>query len=192
MKILVVHNHYLERGGEDEAVEAEVQMLRKYGHDVIFYERSNTEIKEKSLYRKIKFSFKDIRWSKKTYHEIRSLIQKEKPDLAHIHNTFLGISPSVYDACYDENLAVVQTLHNYRFLCPNGVFYRDGHICEDCLREGMKAAVVHKCWRGSRLLSFLIAQVVRSIRKKSLLKHVNKFIALSQFSRQKYIEKLNH
>src|SRR3989338_11095866 len=136
MKILIVHNHYLEHGGEDEVVDAEKRMLEKFGHQVVLYERSNREIEELGLFKKARFILKEIYWSQGVYQQLRALIQKEKHTLAHIHNTFIKITSCVYDACQDEGLPIVQTFHNYRFLCPAATFYRQGRVCEDCLKYG--------------------------------------------------------
>jgi len=188
MKILVVHNRYLSRGGECSVVDSEINMLKKHGHEVIFYEESNDQINKLSIFHKIKFFLKEIYFSKKTYSELTTIIQKEDPDIAHFHNTFLFTSPSAYDACYDNFIPIVQTLHNYRFLCPNGVFFRNRGICEDCLKVTRKAAIVNKCWHDSYLASFLITKVVDQFYKRNILSEkINHFIALSEFSKNKFI-----
>ena len=83
MKILIVHNHYVYPGGEDEVVKAEKSMLEKIGHKVLLYEAENFEIKERSLLGKLSFSFKEVYWSRKSYNAIVQIIKKEKPDIAH-------------------------------------------------------------------------------------------------------------
>jgi glycosyltransferase involved in cell wall biosynthesis len=190
MRILIIHNHYLQSGGEDEVVESEKAMLEKYGHDVILYQRSNREIQQFRLFKKIKYFVKDIYGSDEIYKQLRSLIKKEKPEIAHVHNTFYLLSPSVYEACYDEHIPVVQTLHNYRFLCPVATFYRDGKICQDCLRYGTISAIKHKCWKNSAVLSWILVKVIEMFNRKNILsKKISHFIALSQFSRNQFLEK---
>jgi glycosyltransferase involved in cell wall biosynthesis len=189
MKVLIVHNSYLERGGEDAVVAAEKEMLLRWGHEVCWYWRTNEEIGQYSLLRKVRFVLRDILWSKKTYDDLRRIIKEEKPDIAHFHNTFLVVSPSAYDACWDAGIPVVQTLHNYRFLCPIGVFYRGNRVCEDCLRQGMKAAVMNRCWKNSYGLTWLLVRILRYMKKNNILpRRVARFIALSEFSKQKYVQ----
>ena len=190
MKILIIHNHYLEEGGEDRVVDSEIKMLKGFGHEVIIYKRSNKEIKGFPLCKKVKFLLKDIIWSNETYREIREIIKKEKPDVAHVHNICILITPSVYDALDDFNIPVVQTLHNYRLICLNGLLYRDNKICEECLlRRSFLPALMHKCWRNSFFLSLAMARMLGAYFKKvNSQNKVAAYIALSKFSKNKFIE----
>lgn len=188
LKILIIHNSYVFRGGEDEVVEAEKRMLEVSGHTVIMYNRNNREVESLSLGTKLKFFLKDIFWSKPIYDDLRTLISRERPDIAHIHNVLFAISPSAYDACFDERLPIVQTLHNFRLICPIGIFFRQGKICEQCSSSGRINAVFHKCWKSSFLKSFLLVQIVnRLVQKVVLQKKVNAFVCLTQFAREKFI-----
>jgi len=187
MIILIIHNHYLLRGGEDEVVQSEVNMLRHFGHKVVFYVRSNTEFESFRLFKKIKTVLMDVFWSKDSYQAVRGIIQRERPDIVHVHNTFFLVSPSIYDACMVENVPVVQTLHNYRLLCPIGTFYRDGKICNDCLTKGLKSSVINKCWKGSRIATLLLASIVKLIRwKRIFFRKVRRSIVLGEFSRKMF------
>jgi len=187
MKILIVHNKYLEPGGEDEVVEAERRMLEGFGHEVVSYVRSNENIRALNLWGKVSFVIKDAYWSHKTYHEIRELIKKEKPNLAHFHNTFHYISPAAYDACFDEHLPVVQSIHNYRFFCPIGTFYRNNRVCEDCIHFGRKSAIIHKCWKNSYVASGVLVGILNSMEKRNIFSRIGHFIVFSEFSRKKLI-----
>lgn len=189
MRILIIHNHYLESGGEDSAVATEANMLRDFGEQVILYERSNSEIEDLSFSGKICFSLKDIVWSDKTYLDIRQLVSRERPDIAHIHNPFVMMSPSLYSALKESGIPIVQTLHNYRILCLNGLFYRDGHICELCKAGNLVNAFIRRCWRGSFLATVALSRMLRAYRKSGVFKEkVDRFIALSEFSKNKFIE----
>ena len=72
-------------------------------------------------------------WSGRAFRDLRDILARESPDVAHFHNTFPLISPSAYYACSAANIPVVQTLHNYRLLCPSGNLFRKGSICEECI-----------------------------------------------------------
>lgn len=189
MKVLILHNHYRERGGEDEVVCAEKKMLEHYGHDTALFSSSNDEIQHYSFIQKSRFLLQESVWSSRYYKQVLELIVREKPDLAHIHNTFYLLSPSVYQACHEMNLPVIQTLHNYRFLCPIGTFYRDGKVCEECLDVGRSAAVKHKCWQDSYLASWALTRIIdRFEEKKIFFDYVTKAVALSEFCKKKYVE----
>ncbi len=189
MNILIIHNRYQIPGGEDEVVRSEKAMLERFGHKAVLYERSNVEIEQSSFTEKMRFAVRDVRWSPRSYREIREIIRKENIDLVHAHNTFLVISPSVYQSCRDENVPVVQTLHNYRFLCPNGLFYRDGHICTDCLKFGRQSAIVNRCWRNSFGASLMITKTVDAFYAKGILQDdIQHYIALSDFSRRLFVQ----
>ncbi len=189
MKILIIHNHYLERGGEDAVFESERKMLRNNGHQVHSYERSNSEIRQFGFFQKLKFVFKDIFWSKEIYNEISEIIKNFNPDIAHIHNPFIMMSPALYAALKDKNVPIVQTLHNYRLGCFNGLFYKNGQVCEQCLKWGSFLGVIRKCWRKSFLQSMLFYKLRRKYNKLKVFEEIiDRYIALSEFSRKKLIE----
>lgn len=185
MKILIVHNQYLDAGGEDAVVESEKKMLEAYGHEVVYYKRSNQEILAYSSLKRCTV-LKDISSSSHSYREIRDLIKKYNLEIAHVHNIFLLISPSVYYACKREGIPVVQSLHNYRLLCANGTLFRNGHICQKCLGQSSWPSVFYGCWRQSRFMTAALVKALVVQRKSTRM--INRFIALSSFSRDKFIE----
>jgi glycosyltransferase involved in cell wall biosynthesis len=187
VKILIVHNHYQQPGGEQMAVEAQVSLLRERGHRVILYMRNNAEIERYRLWQKAAF-FPEAVFSRRTYHEIRTLIARERPDVAHVHNVFPLISPSVYRALKDSGIPVVQTVHNFRFLCPNALFYTHGRICERCKYGNTLHAVRWKCYRQSYILSGLYAFTIGLHRRAGTFNLIDRFIALTEFTAQKLVE----
>jgi len=129
-------------------------------------------------------------WSGESCRRIKRLIREARPEVAHFHNTFLRISPAAYYACKEEGVPVVQTLHNYRLICPGALIMRDGKVCEDCVGKGLPwTGVVHGCWRGSRVQTAVVAAML-SIHRwvRTWQKKVNLYIALTKFSRSKFIE----
>jgi glycosyltransferase involved in cell wall biosynthesis len=186
MKILIAHNYYQQPGGEDQCVAAEAALLRAHGHEVIKYSLHNDSVNALGPFR---VAARTI-WSLSAYHEVRSLIRAHKPQIVHFHNTFPLISPAAYYAARAENVRVVQTLHNFRLLCPNALFFREGRVCEDCLGKSIPwPGVVHKCYRGSRSASAASAAMLTAHRAvETWQKVVDVFIALTQFSREKFIQ----
>src|SRR5580698_9081556 len=124
MRILVGHNYYQQPGGEDAVFRSEVAMLKSFGHDVCLYERRNDEIKP-DIRSRISHAT-SLRFSKYSYNQVRDLLRSFKPDVAHFHNTFFVMTPAVLYACRDEGVPVVVSLHNFRLMCINGLFFRDG------------------------------------------------------------------
>ena len=188
MKIALVHNTYQWPGGEDVVVEQERDLLRSAGHTVIEYRRSNHEISTGSLVRQITLAQRAI-WSGGTFNEFRALLRKEQPDVVHVHNTFVMISPSVYWACAEENVPVVQTLHNFRLFCPASNFLRDGKICEECVEHSMLRGVAHGCYHGSRMATGAAALVLATHRwVGTWTRKIDCYIAVSQFARKKFAQ----
>ncbi len=187
LSILVVHNRYQQAGGERVAVEALLALLRQKGHRVTSYERDNADIDTYGLPDKAVFIPNTI-FSLRTYREVRELAARFKPDVAHIHNVFPLISPSVYTALADADIPIVQTLHNFRLLCPNALFYTHGHTCERCMRGNTLHAIPRRCYRESYALSALYAGVIGMHRLRRTWSLIDRYIALTQFTAQKLVE----
>ena len=150
----MIHNEYQQRGGEDAVVEAEAQLLAENGHTVVRYKRKNEELQDHrglvSLKTGVKTGVETV-WAPRSHREVSALIAKEKPDAAHFHNTLPLISPAAFYACAEAGVPVVQSLHNYRLLCPSATLMREGKVCEECLGRSVPwPAVAHACYRGSR------------------------------------------
>ena len=188
MRILIVHNRYQSPGGEDSVVNAEIQLLKDFGHDVSFYERHNSEINSLRFFQKIQY-LREMIWSPKTYRDIKDKIKELKPQIVHFHNIFFLVTPSAYYACREEGVPVVQTQHNFRLLCSNALFYRDHRACEDCLKKSLWQGVYHRCYRGSFFLTTALVKMLRTHwKKRTWIDLIDANIVLSQFSRQKFIQ----
>jgi glycosyltransferase involved in cell wall biosynthesis len=188
MKILVGHNFYQTFGGEDAVFKAETQMLRSFGHTVITYERNNDELNAGSIFAKLKALW-NLSWSERTYQEVRQLIQQNRPDVAHFHNIYFAISPSAYYACQDEGVPVVQSLHNFRLFCSNGLFYRNQQVCEDCLKKTLWQGVIHGCYKNSRFITYCVNRMLENHRhRKTWQQKINLFITASEFGKNKLVQ----
>ncbi|MDH3644555.1 MAG: glycosyltransferase, partial [Gammaproteobacteria bacterium] len=129
-------------------------------------------------------------WNRQTVADLRQLIETERPDVMHCHNIFPLISPSAYDVARDMNVPVVQTLHNYRLVCPKATLLREGRICEDCLGKLLAwPAVVHACYRDSRSASAAVTGMLAyHWQRGTWKKAVDRYVAPSQFLKQKLVE----
>jgi glycosyltransferase involved in cell wall biosynthesis len=186
LNVVTVHNRYLMRGGEDEVFESEARLLREYGCNVHMISQAMTD--PAGLVAKARIGINAV-WSDGWYEKFRRQLAAIRPDVVHIHNFFPLISPSIYYACRDAGVPVVQTLHNYRLLCPGATFYRDGKICEDCLQGSLLNGVVHGCYRDSKLGTAAAALMLKVHRRRETWSGmVDRYVALTEFSRQKFIE----
>jgi glycosyltransferase involved in cell wall biosynthesis len=188
MKILQVHNQYTHLGGEEAVVAAEQAMLTQYGHRVQQWIVSSATVHKSGPLGQAQIALGSI-WSSSSYRILRRQIQDFQPDVVHVHNTIPLISPSVYAACRDAGVPVVQTLHNFKFICPGAYLYRDGQICEDCIGKTVPlASINHGCYRNSRAQTAIMAAGLTANRWRGTYKNdISIYIALSRLARQKFI-----
>ncbi len=184
LRILSIHNNYKFRGGEDESRESEERLLREMGHQIDIYEEHNNRI---AKINPANLAMRTV-WSQQSYRTVQTKLRQNRCDLIHVQNFFPLISPSVYYAAQAENVPVIQTLRNYRLICPNGLFFRDGSVCEDCLGKFIPyPGVVHACYRQDRGATAATAAMLTFHRTIGTWNRVNLFITLSEFARQKFI-----
>ena len=185
MKVLIVHNYYQIPGGEDTVVAYEKKLLEEHGHEVFLYTRHNMELKQFSKGQKLLLPFSTI-FNTKTYREVKEIVQKKQIEIVHVHNTLNLVSPSVYYAAFHCKVPVVQTIHNFRLLCPGATFFRDGHICEECLKNGLLCAVKYKCYRNSRIQTLACVISTWLHRMLGTYKKLN-YICLTEFNKEKLL-----
>jgi glycosyltransferase involved in cell wall biosynthesis len=185
MRILSVHNSYQIRGGEDESREAEQRLLQEMGHDVEVYEESNDKV---ATLNPAQLALRTV-WSAEAYRTVRARLKEKPHQIVHVQNFFPLLSPSVHYAAQAEGVPVVQTLRNYRLLCPNALFFREGQVCEDCLGQFVPwSGVVHGCYRDNQIASAAVATMLTAHRLlPTWTEKVDLYIALTEFARQKFI-----
>lgn len=183
LRIVVCHNYYQQRGGEDQVFEDEVDLLRAHGHEVIPFVRHSGEIPARQL---IPTAVGTV-WNRPVASELGALVEHHRADIAHFHNWLPLISLAAPVAARDAGAAVVHTLQNYRFACPKGTFFRDGSLCEECLSSRtFWPAVQHGCYRESRAASALVATALITHRARGTLTNtVDAFAAGSAFTASK-------
>ena len=184
LRILFVHNAYQQRGGEDSVVDDEIRLLREHGHVVELYRRDNHDIESMGKLA----AARDTLWSARTVHEVLAVLSRFHPDVIHVHNTFPLISPSLYWAAGKRQVPVVQTLHNFRLLCPQAMLLREGKVCEDCVGKLPWRGVARRCYRGSLPQSAALAGML--VLHRGLGTYTNKvtrYIALNDFCREVFV-----
>jgi glycosyltransferase involved in cell wall biosynthesis len=186
MRILMVHNRYLQRGGEDVATDTEVELLRAAGHHVTTFEETNERVESLG---KVRTAARTV-WSPESRHRIGRLLADDPHDVMHVQNFFPLISPSVYGAARRRGTAVVQTLHNFRLMCPAATLFRDNEVCELCVgRRFAFPGVRYACYRDSRAATAVVASMSALHRARGTFRRdVDVFVTPSAFARDKFIE----
>jgi len=188
MKIFQVHNYYQFSGGEDTVFFNEYKLLSYYGHEVIQFTKSNKDIDNYNIFQKSRLFFNAV-YSRPAFEEVLKIIEENKPDVCHVHNTLTLITPSIYYACKKMGVPIVQTLHNYRLICANAYLFRNGKVCEECIGKSLYRSVKYGCYRNSRLQTFVLASTIEWNKKQGTWNNlIDAYIALTEFSKQKFIE----
>src|SRR5690242_17275435 len=184
MKCLMVHNSYQQPGGEDQVFEAEAGLLESFGHTVVRFTAHNDQIRTLGQLELARATI----WNGDTYRDVRAILRRERPEVLHAHNIFPLISPSIYYAARAEHVPVVQTLHNYRLVCPNALLFRDGRPCQACVGHSPLLGAVHACYRGSRLASAAVGAMLMTHRLVGTWRRrVDQYIALTEFARRLFV-----
>ena len=187
MRIVVCHNYFRERGGEDQVFEEEVRLLRVRGHEVATFVRHNDDFQSRGETVRVALSSP---WNRRAAADLEDLVRKKRADIVHFHNWFPQISPAGFYAARRGGAAVVQTLHNYRWACPKGIFFRDGMVCEECIgRRVPWPAVRHSCYRDSKAGSSVVSVTIGLHNVLNTTHRViDAFIAPGPFMKGKMVE----
>lgn len=185
-RVLIVHNYYQLPGGEDTVVANEKKLLEANRHEVFFYSRHNNEIKEMSKLGRLFLPFLMI-FNPRTFRDVRRMIKQEQIEVVHVHNTLNLISPAVYYAARSCGVPVVQTVHNFRLLCPGATFFRNGAVCEECLSKGLMHSVKYGCYRGSKLQTFICVLNTWLHRATGIYRKLT-YITLTEFNKEKLLQ----
>ncbi len=186
MRVLKVHNYYRQAGGEDVVAAIERALLMDHGHEVRLWSVSNDAIK--GVWRNFQVAWQ-APYSPGAKARLTCVIAAFGPDVVHVHNFFPILTPSIYDACNDAGVPVVQTLHNYRLICPQAMLLRNGKPCDKCVSGSPYHAVLYGCYRGSRLVSLVPARMVSANRRRGTWRDkVSSYIALTRFAKEKLVQ----
>jgi glycosyltransferase involved in cell wall biosynthesis len=179
VKVVVAHNRYREAmpSGENVIVDTEIAQLTAAGVEVLPFQRSSDSIGDLPAAQKALLPISPI-YGRPAQEDLSALLTEHRPDVLHLHNPYPLLSPWVVRTAHEHGVPVVQTVHNYRQVCSSGLYFRDGHNCYDCRGKAFGwPAVVHKCYRGSRPQSALMAATLAVHRPT--WRSVDRFIALT-------------
>jgi glycosyltransferase involved in cell wall biosynthesis len=176
LRVLIVHNRYAstQPSGENRVVEDDIESLRTSGVDLSTYIRDSDEISEMPLWERATLPLRPT-YSTRDARALTEVFQTVRPQVVHLHNVFPLISPYVVRIARKFDTKVVQTVHNYRHVCPSGIRFRDGHPCDDCVgRRVAIPAIRHGCYRGSHLGS--TAMVLSSTLHRGTWRLVDRYL----------------
>ena len=199
MKILLINNFHYRKGGSETVYFNTADILQQHGHEVIFFscvDEKNEPCRQQDFFIKPNNKLSKLKGAIRYFYnteakrKIEKLILAEKPDIAHIHLFWGGISPSVLNVLHKYNIPVVHTVHDYRMVCPAYTFRTpNGNICEDCQGKHFYKCVKHRCSKGSLVQSILMAaEMYERNMFFNPTKKIDGFIFVSEFSRAKHIE----
>lgn len=186
MNILLIHNYYQQRGGEDAVFENEFSALSTQEVNVFKYEVFNSQISGTSFFSKI-FSLFNILYNGHVYRDIKNIIEKENIEIVHVHNVFPLITPRIYRILKKYRVKIIQTVHNYRFICPNGLLFRNNSICYECRGGKFFNCIRYRCYKDSFIFSFLYSYLIKRY-SKDFRRKIDLFIALNDFVRDKLVD----
>lgn len=183
MRILQVHTRYRQAGGEDAVVKAEADLLRAAGHTVITHRAENPDNAVSAATAMLHAPL-----NRAAQRRVTEAVRQHRPDVAHVHNTWFAMSPSVVTGLHRAGVPVVMTLHNYRLVCANGLLFRDGSPCEDCVGTHPWRGVLHRCYRRSALASAVVATNISVHRARGTWQDdVDLYLALTGFARERFV-----
>lgn len=187
MKILLVHNNYGKYSGEEAVVDKMASTFHEHGHEVCCY-RLTTERSRESLSGKIKGFLCGI-YSPSGVKGLREILEREKPDVVNVHNLYPFISPAALFECKKAKVPVVMTVHNFRLICPTGLFMRNGKPCEVCLQKRNEWSCIRYNCEHSYLKS--VGYTLRNVYARwtgAYKNNVRTFACITEFQRKKLIE----
>jgi glycosyltransferase involved in cell wall biosynthesis len=185
MRILQIHNKYLQKGGEDSVLENERKLLSDYGHEVeqLFFDNSSIQgIEKLKLLYKIVFNHNSAQ-------VLKEKIKTFKPDIIHVHNFFYVASPAIFYEAKKQNIPIVLTLHNFRLICSGSLLLREGNVCELCVKKTFPlSGIQHKCFQNS-LIKTAQLTLTTSLHKiwGTWKNKVDTYITLTHFIKDKFV-----
>jgi glycosyltransferase involved in cell wall biosynthesis len=183
VRVLQLHNYYALLGGEDTIADTEAEILERAGHAVERLRARNPEgggAAVRALAR--------APWSRAWYEQVSDRVAAEPFDVAHVHNTWYAMTPSVVHALKDRGVPVVMELQNYRQICVKAQLFRNGGYCTDCLGKHPWRGVVHRCYRSSAAQSAFVAATITRGRARGTWDLVDRYVAPSSFVKSVFVE----
>lgn len=180
--ILLIHNRYLHKGGEDTVVAQELSYLQSAGYRVIPMFFENQKAGMKSLFQ---YPFQ-LFFNLSAFYKVYRLVKKQGIQMVHVHNFYYRASPSVFWAAKAAGAHTLLTLHNYRLFCLNGFMYYNNQICTQCYDDkNFKAGIERKCFKDSGIFSRVLAASYGLHKKlKTFSEKIDRYIVINPLQEQ--------
>ena len=186
MKVCLIHNYYTQAGGEDGVLSAEIKLLSENSVENIAITKKSSALSKLQLGTNF---FMNSVYSEKSKKEIKQKLILEKPDVVHVHNFYSLFTPSIYDACQELKIPVVQTLHNFRIIYPNALLYNNGQVDLRTITGSAWQVVKDKVYHNSFIKTAVMARFIEYHKKRNTWNlKVDKFIALTEFSKNVFVQ----
>ena len=179
MRVLQVQSSSRSRGGADDVMDGERDLLAAAGHEVEQLRHSPVGASAGAR------EAMDVVWNRRAAAEVQTLVGTFRPDVVHVHSPYPLLSPAVFRAASRAGAATVTTVHSYRLVCVVGTCLRDGAVCEDCVGRTVKIpGVLHRCYHDSRAASAAMALSLATHRVAGTFRRdVHRYLALTGFAR---------
>ncbi|MGR3812139.1 glycosyltransferase family 4 protein [Jiulongibacter sp. NS-SX5] len=182
MRLLIIHNTYKHKGGEDSVVNQEYELLKRHGLKVEILGFENDSLPKNKV-----LLFSSSIYNTVSYKKVLEKITSFKPDVIHIHNLFYSASPSILYAAKELNVPVIMTVHNYRLVCNAATLLRDGAVCEKCIDKTLPLyGIKNACFQESRLKTAQLNLITGLHKVKGTwTSKISKYIFLTEFAQKK-------
>ncbi|MGN0007643.1 MAG: glycosyltransferase [Alistipes sp.] len=199
MKILLINNFHYRKGGSEAVYFNMARMLVRHGHEVLFFSCTDSRnepcgqsgyfIKPNASLPKIEGAIRYF-YNREAKRNLERLIAEERPDIAHVHLFWGGISPSIFGVLHKHRIPLVHTAHDYRMICPAYTFRTpDGRICEQCRGRHFYRCTLNRCAKGSVAKSLLMsAEMYLRNAFFNPVRNIDGFVFVSRFAHEKHLE----
>ena len=186
MNLLLIHNNYGIYSGEEAVVDRQISLFQEMGHQVSVY-RKTTEGLRGTAWGNFKGLLQGF-YSPGAVKDIKQIMKNNRPDIVVIHNLYPYISPAVLKHIKKVNVPIIMTVHNFRLMCPTGLFMRDSLPCELCLGGYEWNCVKYNC-ENSYLKSLGYAGRNWYARvTKAYINNIDRYACITRFQIQKLIQ----
>jgi glycosyltransferase involved in cell wall biosynthesis len=197
MRVLHVNKFLYRRGGAEGYMLDLAELQAKAGHEVAFFGMDHPENPPLPLaahfpsyvqldpppegaVRRVTAGLRMLN-SSESRRGMEAVLRRFRPDVAHLHNIYHQLSPSVLRPLADAGVPMVMTLHDYKLACPSYQFLDHGRVCEACLGGRYHNAVLRRCKNGSLSYSLLLAVESTVHRLIGAYDPVRTFVCPSEF-----------
>lgn len=199
MKILLINNFHYRKGGSEAVYFNMARMLAHHGHEVLFFsctDSRNESCGQSGYFIRSNTSLPQIEgairyfYNREAKRNLERLIADERPDIAHVHLFWGGISPAIFGVLRKHRIPLVHTAHDYRMVCPAYTFRTpDGRICEQCRGRHFYHCTLNRCAKGSVTKSLLMSAEMyfRNVFFNPV-RNIDGFVFVSRFAHEKHLE----